>query len=358
MIKRLLAAVAAVVLASSPGLVTPTPVAAAGRTLYVSTTGRDFNPDGWSTPPNSIATPWLTIQRTMRRALPGDTIVVRGGTYTEIAGWGIVPATGSAPIRVQNYPGERVVLKGVLQMDNADYWIVRGINVTRDPALGRKEMLVKFAGGTGWQFLDAEVWGTNGVSNVMVTRSTNHGAPSNYRIAGNCIHDNNAVGDPVQNDHNLYLMPGFDAGPGLIERNIFFNAENGAHIKAAGSSSSTGAANVTIRYNTMVRGRVGIVVAYGSHHNTMTRNLIGAQAALDTPPYSIAIRGYRITGQANASSSVAVWGYRLSVASEDSTYPIRSSNVARVNPGFDSTLRCSGFHPSDATARTFGRYAP
>ena len=356
--KSLLAAVAALVLVSAPGLLAPSPVAAAGRTLYVSTTGRDFNADGWSTPPNSITTPWRTIQRTMRRALPGDTIVVRGGTYVEIAGWGIVPATSSAPIKVRNYSGERVVLKGVLQLDNADYWTVYGINVTRDPALGRKEMLVKFAGGTGWQFLNAEVWGTNGVSNVMVTPSTKHGAPSNYRIAGNCIHDNDAVGDPPQNDHNIYLMPGYDAGPGLIERNILFNAENGAHIKAAGSSSSTGAANVTIRNNTMVRGRVGIVVAYGSHHNTMTRNLIGAQASTYAAPYSTAIRGYRVTGQANASSSVAVWGYKSAVVSEDSTNPIRSSNVTWVNPGFDSTLRCSGFHPSNATAKTFGRYAP
>ena len=34
------------------------------------------------------------------------------------------------------------------------------------------------------------------------------------------------------NDHNLYLMPGVSSGPGMIERNIFFNAENGGHIKA------------------------------------------------------------------------------------------------------------------------------
>ncbi len=332
--------------------------AAAGRTLYVSTSGHDFNPDGWTVPPNSIDTPWRSIEWAVRRAYAGDTIVVRGGTYTEAVGWGARKGTAAAPIRLESYPGERVVIKGTLALKGADYWIVRRINVTRDPATGRHESLVAFFGGVGWQFLDSEVWGTNGVSNLMVMGSTTWGVPKNYRIAGNCIHDNLATGDGPVQDHNIYLYPGLNSGPGVIERNIFFNARNGSHIKAAGPNSSTGAAYVTIRYNTMVRGSAGVSIGYGSHHIKLQRNLIGVQWG-GTSTYIAALIGNHLTGYYNNSYDMAVWGYKKSINSVNSTVrPITSARTVWVHPTFDTTLSCSGFHPKDATSQKYGRYAP
>ena len=356
--RRLPLTLALAIAVAAPALL-PAPVAlAAGRTLYVATTGRDFAADGWSVAPNSIDTPWRTIQWAVRRAVPGDTIVVRAGTYQEAVGWGAKKATATSPIRLQSYAGERVVIKGTLSLKGADYWIVRGMNVTRDPSIARHEALVYFFGGVGWQFLDSEVWGTNGTSNVMVIGSSTYGYPKKYRIAGNCIHDNLATGDGPMQDHNLYLYPGYSSGPGVIERNIFFNTRNGAQIKAAGPNSSTGSAYLTIRNNTMVRGSAGIVLGYGSHHTTMQRNLIGLQWG-GTSSYIAALIGNHLTGTYNRSYDMGVWGYKKSVNSVNSTTrPITSARTVWVHASFDSTTSCTGFHPKDAQSRAYGRYAP
>jgi hypothetical protein len=335
-----------------------TPVHAAGRTLYISTTGHDFAPDGWSVPANSMDAPWRTIEIGVRRARAGDRIVVRGGTYREVVGWGAVAATASTPITLESYAGERVVVQGVLAFKGASHWTVRGINVTRDPALGRKEALVSFVGGTGWQFLDSEVWGNVGVANVMITGSSTYGVPRDYRIAGDCIHDNDAHDAPMT-DHNIYLNPGYSSGPGVIERNILFNAENGANIKAAGPNSSSGSAYVKIRYNTMVRAAAGVVVGYGSHHTTMWRNLIGIRSAGAWPTYDAALLANHLTGTANGSGYLGVWGYPHAVDKTNATTrPISAHDTASVRPTFDSTTSCSGFHVTGGTGAAYGRYAP
>jgi hypothetical protein len=244
---------------------------------------------------------------------------------------------------------------GVLQLDLADYWIVKGINVTHDPALGRKETLVKFDGGTGWQFLDAEVWGSKGVSNMMITG--NKGLPTNYRIAGNCIHDNDAVGDPFMNDHNLYLMPGVSSGPGMIERNIFFNAENGGHIKAGPPLQPGGAGRVIIRHNTMVRGAAGVILGYDTHNTTIWRNLIGHQVG-GNASYNAAVMGNQVRGSRNTVTHLATWGYARSVKFTWNSQPITATSTVWVAPTFDNTKSCSGFHPTDPVASRYGRYSP
>lgn len=327
------------------------PVTAAGRTLYVATTGDNAAA-------GTQAAPWKSIYWAVRRARPGDTIVVRGGTYREAVGYGAVPGTATAPIRLENQKGERVVLMGTIQLENADYWTVRGINVTYNPDQGRREFLVKFDGGTGWAFAYAEIWGTRGVSNLMVIGSAKHGPATNYRIVGNCIHDNDAKGDPFMNDHNLYLMPGYGSGPGLIERNIFFNAENGANIKAAGNTSATGAGNVVIRYNTMVSSAAGVIIGYDTHHVTLWKNLIGRQVG-GSANYNAAILGNHVHGYRNVSAYSAVWGFPKSVRSTlDSRRPISAQGTVWANPLMDSTSRCSGFHPTDPKAKGYGRFAP
>lgn len=328
------------------------------RTLYVAPWGNDFESDGVTARANTAATPWRTLFMAIRRARPGDRIVVRGGTYVEAAGWGATQGQPDQPIRLEAFPGERVVLRGTLQLDRADYWIVRAINVTWNPDRGRTQFLVKFEGGVGWQFLDSEVWGTRGVSNLMVTGSAKHGQARDFVIAGNCIHDNETVGDPFMNDHNIYLMPGYQSGPGLVERNILFNAPNGANIKAAGGTSATGAARVTIRYNTMVNAAAGVIIGYGTHRTTIWRNLIGSQVG-GSASYNAAILGNHVSGVGNHASRTAVFGYPRSVRSTwDSPEPIGASDNVWLNPQFDNVAGCAGFHPTAATAEDYGRYAP
>jgi hypothetical protein len=356
----MLTVVLAAVGVTASSLVGPlTEAQAADRTIYVSPAGDDAR-----SRLSAADQPVATIARAVRLAQPGDTIVVRGGTYVGPVGYGAVPGRKDAPIRLQSAAGERVVIKGTLQLENADYWRVSGINVTQDPNGPRKEFLVKFDGGTGWQFLRAEVWGTRGVSNLMISGSERFGSPKNYRVADNCIHDNNATGDAFMNDHNIYLMPGYDSGPGVIEHNLLFNAENGAAIKAAGPTAATGAARVTIRRNTVARTAAGVIVGFGSHRIQIRDNLIGPQ--VKRPPagskwvanYNAAVIGNHVNGSSNISVSTGVWGFpRLLRSTQDSTRPIRAAYTNWLDPGFDNTSSCSGFHPSDPQAQRYGRYS-
>jgi hypothetical protein len=358
--KQTLTAVLTGTAALALSLVGPLPSAqAAGRTIYVSPSGDDGR-----SRITAADQPLASIGRAVRLAQPGDTIVVRKGTYVGAAGFGAVPGKANAPIRLQNAPGERVVIKGTLQLENADYWRVSGINVTQDPNGPRKEFLVKFDGGTGWQFTNAEVWGTKGVSNLMISGSARYGSPKDYRVAGNCIHDNNATGDAFMNDHNIYLMPGYSSGPGVIEHNLLFNAENGAAIKAAGPTPSTGAARVTIRRNTITRSAAGVIVGYGTNRVEIRDNLIGAQRK--RPPagarwvgnYDSAVIGNHVQGTANKAVSTVVWGFPHSLHStDDSPRPVQGALTRWINPKFDSSGSCSGFHPGDATAARYGRFS-
>ncbi|MFP3881770.1 MAG: hypothetical protein ACLFWH_05575 [Actinomycetota bacterium] len=332
----------------------PLEAQAEGRTLYVAPWGDDYLENGYEPSPNTFDTPWRTISIAIRRALPGDTIVVRGGTYVEAAGWGAEPGTKSSPIVLTNYKNERVVIEGHLQLAGADYWTVDGIDVTYDPGLGRTESLVKFDGGVGWELINSEIWGTRGVSNLMITGQDSD--PRDFRISGNCIHDNLANEDQFMQDHNIYLQPGYDSGPGVIERNILFNAPNGANIKAAGGDPATGAANVLISHNTMSTAGAGVIVGYDSHGISMTGNLIG-------PPegggdlYIAAIIGNTLTGDDNVAKNNAVRSYEKTVwSTDDSTRPVAESESIRVRPDFDNTSDCDGFHPGDEAASAYGRY--
>lgn len=73
-------------------------------TLYVATNGSDANP-------GTLAQPLRTIGRAVHVALPGGTILVRGGTYFEevVFDHGGFPGQ---PIILESYPGESPVLDG------------------------------------------------------------------------------------------------------------------------------------------------------------------------------------------------------------------------------------------------------
>jgi hypothetical protein len=106
------------------GLSAP-PVDAAGTTRYVAPTGNDRAS-------GTRARPWRTIQRGITALRPGDTLVIRGGTYRErITSPRLRPGRSGARITVKNYPGERPVIAGVLWLRSTSYWTFRGINVTR-----------------------------------------------------------------------------------------------------------------------------------------------------------------------------------------------------------------------------------
>jgi len=79
-------------------------VSAQATTYYVSTTGTDANP-------GSVSKPWRTIQKAANTLAPGDTVLVRSGTYNERVTVG-VSGTTNQYITFAAYPGEYPVVDG------------------------------------------------------------------------------------------------------------------------------------------------------------------------------------------------------------------------------------------------------
>lgn len=258
--------------------------------IYVAPSGSDYAADGYSTPANSAQKPWRTIYMAVRRAQPGDTIEVAPGIYTEKVGWGAKPGTPDAPIRLNG--NGAVTIQGSLQMDHADYWKVDGIKIIG----GAPQFVVKFNGGTGWTISHCEISGGTGSSNLMVI-----GDPHDYSILDNKIYDVSSSG-PLMNKHNIYMMPGYESGPGLIQGNTLTNADNGANIKIGPGSSGVGGSNIKIINNTMSDAGAGIVIGGVSSHITITGNKITGTSKV--PAYDAGIffnkwRGHAVTQSNN-----------------------------------------------------------
>lgn len=81
------------------------PTFASAATYYVSTTGSDSNPG------TSLSLSWGTIVRANSAVQPGDTVLIRAGTYDEIIE-PYVSGTSSEKITYQNYNGEQAILRG------------------------------------------------------------------------------------------------------------------------------------------------------------------------------------------------------------------------------------------------------
>jgi hypothetical protein len=62
----------------------------------------------------TLEKPWKTLGHALRRLKPGDTLCLRGGTYSEAV---TVAAAGTAdkPITIRSYPGELAVLDAGLR---------------------------------------------------------------------------------------------------------------------------------------------------------------------------------------------------------------------------------------------------
>lgn len=93
---------------------------------YVATTGNDTNA-------GTEAAPFKTIQKAANTANAGDTVYIRGGTYSGVV---LVSKSGTAgnPITFTNYPGETPVLDATGKT-SADYW--NGIFTIRGTATNK-----------------------------------------------------------------------------------------------------------------------------------------------------------------------------------------------------------------------------
>lgn len=323
----------------------PTNVALAGTTYYVSPSGNDAAA-------GTISSPWRTLGGSLPRLAPGDTLIVRGGTYAErLTAPKLRAGTSSLRIKVAAYPGERPIIQGLLWLHSANYWTFDGINVTWASTNSTSEHLLKIMDGVGWSFINGEVWGARSYAALLVT-STVAGQPADWRIANNCIHDTIPT-HGINQDHNIYLNTGMTAGAGVLEHNLVFNATNGRNLKIGPSGSSGGSVNVTVRYNTFYNATQPISPSYDSNHNRFEWNIIGKSQGTYGLIHAYALRG---TDNVAANNIGYLAPKMLTTTGGGVMVKDGGGNRFPLDPKFDSVTSCAGFHPTVTAAASYGRW--
>lgn len=328
--------VAALLLAGVPAL---SGSAWAAGTRYVATTGSDGNP-------GTATAPYRTLAKGLASVQPGETLVVRGGTYAErITSVALKPGTASARTTVVAAPGERPVVEGLLWLKGASYWDIRGINVTWSRSNIASEHMVKLTGGTGWTFTDAEVWGARSYAAILVA-----GGASQWTVARNYVHDT-AASNGTNQDHLIYANSG--TGGGTIERNVLARSPNGRAVKVGPPSATSGVVeNVVIRYNTMVDnlGPSNVQLAWGSSRVSIYRNIMVRPASNRS-----AVTAYQLSGTGNIVNDNVYWSAVRALDTGVSGMRDGGGNLS-VDPRF-ADPGAGDYWPTNAAAAAYGRYA-
>lgn len=298
-----------------------TPSSVPAGALVVATTGSDSNP-------GTEAAPFRTLTFAMQQLRPGQILLVRGGVYTErviLKGSALTAGTPESRITVKNFPGERPVVQGLFWLSNASYWTIDGINVTWDSNTGNsEEHMMRFYGGAGMIYQNAELWGARSYAAILVT-----GEATGWNLNHLYVHDTYHSNDENQ-DHLIYVA---GASNGTIEHNLLVNAENGRGIKLGQHIDGTQLpANVIVRFNTIVNSNAGNVsISYDAANNQVYGNILVAAGA----GYSN-VGAYKLSGANNVASGNAVWAGEGAV--KDGTPLIDGGNVA-VDPMLDASFR-------------------
>lgn len=264
---------------------------AASTDVYVSPTGSD-------SASGSQTQPFRTVAKGLSAARPGSTVYLRGGVYSErIKNPTIQRGTATAPVTLRNYAGETPVIKGLLWLTNADYWNIKGIDVTWSTSNASNEHMVKMTNGVGWTLEGSELWGAHSFAALLVA-----GTATNYRVAGNYIHDTYATNNTNQ-DHLIYVNTRGTGG--VIEGNVLRNSPNGRAVKVGPPSADAGkVSDVVIRYNTMEdnTGPSNVQVAWGTSKVSVYRNIMVRPAAKRS-----AVTAFELTGTGNVVKDNVVW---------------------------------------------------
>jgi hypothetical protein len=326
---------------SSTTYQSPTP-APSGKRYFVY-------PGGDDSAAGTRSAPWRTLEKALTALRAGDTLTVGDGTYDEeLTDVDVEAGTPSEPISVvaeAGSPRSRPVLRGLLWLQNADYWSFRGLNVTWADSSSSDEHMVKFDGGTGWSFTDAEVSDARTYAAILVT-----GNARNWRLADLFVHATQKTHSSNQ-DHLIYVSS--TDGGGLIEHCLLTDSPNGRAVKLGPpGDTSDPVQGVTVRYNTMYDnlGPSNIQLSRDASDNRIYRNIL-ARPGADEPN----VRAFKLEGEANLVYQNLVFDSTGAVSPDVEGLEDAGGNVER-DPKFADPEQ-DDFHPLDDVAKSYGRYA-
>jgi hypothetical protein len=238
--------------------------------------------------PYSAAMASATTEGVWGRVMPGDVIVLRGGTWTDIgrdgfflriqdkSGSAPTGATGTGPITVMGYPGETAYINqtvpapasadassrdgisgGIASADSARQGYGCGAWVTLanlkiesgyDEATISTEAGYLNPNGSHWRVVNNELSARSADNNYSAKGGGVSGAGTGEYFLGNYIHDvycgENYADSPLQN-HGFYID---GAGSYEIAYNSIYNIHGGNGIQTY-STSGTNITNVLVHHN-------------------------------------------------------------------------------------------------------------
>ena len=275
-----------IVLAACASLISP--ASASARTVFVSTSGSDWN-DG------TRSAPWQTLRYAVAQLRAGDKLYVRGGTYTGSANTidsqlGAVPSGTSwqSAITIAGYPSETVTIEppggqpAIRLTTTAPAYlifqdlIIDMINARVPENRGGPNGIFLSSGAHHNRFERLEV--KNNQGNGIVFSNQNANSPFNEVL--NCsIHDNGRY-PGVNQGYGAYVF----TSDNLFEGNDIYN-NGGYGLHFYNNSGSQQVSRNVIRYNdihgngTQGGTNYGIVVAWGTgnlvHNNQVYGNAGG-----------------------------------------------------------------------------------
>jgi hypothetical protein len=272
-------------------------VGAEAALYYVATTGNDATGDG------SIERPWLTVPKGIRSLRAGDTLYIRGGTYTLNAVYGIAasdtygcqsgcPTSWATATKIMNYPGERVTINHLgINMDNNIS--IGGVAYLIWQGDSRTNFIHQWNGSGGDQ--TGMRW-VNGVHHIRMQRMTirnfnSHGMggggtcttsppvkPTFIEVLDNEVRNNGdnfrEDGGPADaHEHGIYPSCGDDW---LIDGNYFVgNYAYGIHVNAKNSNRLVITRNIIEGRKGPLGTAAGIYISGGSGHSVINNLIIG-----------------------------------------------------------------------------------
>jgi parallel beta helix pectate lyase-like protein/pectate lyase-like protein len=269
----------------------PAPSLPPAAAKYVSPNGSDSNP-------GTAASPWRTLSKAISAAAPGDTVVLREGTYGAPGTKTGVSASGTAaaPITFTGFPGEgRPVIQGYVRVTGSHLRFsgiifdgpTGAVDTKTSSNPGGEEVQVSIMYGSDVEVSGSEIRDNAWHAGIYVYDSTD------VRVLGNWIHDNGDRSQPSQAnlDHGIYWSKGSGlVANNVIERNLTYGVQLYPDANA-----------VTVGHNTIVgNGKGGVILAEKAAGNRLVNNVVANNA-------SYGIRTYGLTGSGNVAQSNLLW---------------------------------------------------
>jgi parallel beta-helix repeat protein len=268
------------------------------------------DPQGDDEAPGTAAGPWRTLGRAVRDLRPGDTVLLRSGTYAEnvdVAHGG----TDASPVTIRAAPGERPRLTGRLKV-GADHVRVSGLVIEGRTSTNPTDVAVYVSAADDVRLVRNEIRRA-GQSGVFVGDGS-----TRTQIVSNWIHDN---GRNDLLDHGIYVE---DAADTLIANNVV-----GANV-GYGIQLYPNADDSVVTQNTVVRnGRSGVIV--GGEETTSDRNSIENNIVSFNLEQGIRTFWGGPVGQGNAARNNLVYGNPEGVAAGSG---LAVSETLTEHPGF------------------------